>query len=477
MTHTPPCDLDPEDWEHFRALGHQMMDDMVDHLRGVRHRTVWQPMPDTVRADIRQGALPRTGDDLARIYADFQRLVQPYTAGNTHPRFFGWVHGAGNPAGMLADLLAAGLNGNLGGRDHAPIEIERLVIRWSAEMLGFPATAGGVLVTGTSIANLVAVLAARQRALGPSVRRHGLGGARLAAYASTAAHGCVPRALDMAGLGSDALRRLPTDANGRLDLPALRARIAADRAEGWQPFMVVGTAGSVDTGAIDDLAALAALCAEQALWFHIDGAFGALAMLSPRLRPMLAGMEQADSVAFDFHKWGQVPYDCGCILVRDQATLLATFAQDLAYLRPESRGLAGNPPWPCDLGPDLSRGFRALKVWMTLRAHGADRIGAAIERCCANARYLATRIEAESRLELLAPVALNIVCFRARQGAGDLNQFNRDLVADLQESGIAAPSTTMLDGRLAIRVAVVNHRTRPSDMDILLAALLQRLEC
>ena len=469
VTHDPG-DLDPADWAAFRATAHQALDGILDHLATLRDQPVWQPTPETVRTALRTG-LPDQGEGIAAVLDQFQRLIQPYATGNTHPRFMGWVHGGGNVAGLLGEMLAAGLNANLGGRDHAPILVERQVIGWMASLFGLPAETGGLLVTGTSIANLIGVLIARAAAAGPAVRRDGVGGLRLAAYTSAAAHGCIPRAMDMAGLGTDALRLIPTDALGRIDVAALETAIARDRAAGVQPFLLVGTAGTVDIGAIDDLAALAALARREGLWFHVDGAFGALAAFAPDLRPLLAGIEAADSLAFDFHKWGQVPYDAGCILVRDPHLAEQAFAAPAAYLRREVRGLAGGTPWPCDLGPDLSRGFRALKVWFTLKTFGAEHLGRAIAHTCALAQDLAARVDAEPELERLAPVALNIVCFRYRFVA-DSDTHNAELVADLQEAGIAAPSTTTIDGRLAIRAAIVNHRTRAEDIATLLDAVL-----
>ena len=463
--------LDPADWSALRALGHRMIDDMFDHLQTLRDGPVWQPMPDPLRQELRQ-PLPRLPQTPESVYETFQRLVQPYSTGNLHPRFMGWVHGGGNPVGMLAELLAGGLNANLGGRDHAPIEVERQVIAWSAEMLGFPAGASGVLVTGTSIANLIGVLVARSAMLGPGVRSEGVGGTRLVAYTSAAAHGCMPRAMEMSGLGRDALRMIPCDADGRMRLDLLGRELEADRSAGAQPFLLIGTAGTVDIGAIDDLAALAVIAAREGLWFHVDGAFGAVAALSPKLRPKLAGIDRADSVAFDFHKWAQVPYDAGCIVVRDQARQLETFSAEAAYLKRETRGLAAGGVWPCDLGPDLSRGFRALKVWMTLSVHGSDRIGAIAEQTCALAAMLAARVDREPALQRLAPVALNIVCFRYIAATGDLDRLNADIVADLHESGIAAPSTTMVSGLLAIRAAIVNHRTEETDIAILVDEIL-----
>jgi len=463
--------LDPTDWTALRALGHRMIDDMFDHVSSVRDGPVWRPMPPPLRQGLRR-PLPRGPSPAEAVYREFQELVQPYATGNLHPRFMGWVHGGGNPVGMLAELLAAALNANLGGRDHAPTEVERQVIAWAAEMLGFPPDASGVLVTGTSIANLIGVLVARTACLGPSVRRTGIGGSRLVAYTSAAAHGCLPRAMDMAGLGRDALRMIPFDERGRMRPDLLADRVEQDRARGLRPFLVVGTAGTVDTGAVDDLTCVADFAAREGLWFHVDGAYGATAMLAPSLRPLLTGIERADSVAFDFHKWAQVPYDAGCIVVRDAARQIAAFGAEAAYLRREQRGLAGGGIWPCDLGPDLSRGFRALKVWMTLSVYGADRLGEVVRQTCDLAAALAERVEREPALELLAPVTLNIVCFRFIAANGDLDRLNADIVADVQEAGIAAPSTTMVQGALAIRAAIVNHRTTYDDIEIMVDAVL-----
>jgi aromatic-L-amino-acid/L-tryptophan decarboxylase len=463
--------LDPRDWDDIRALGHQMLDDMIDHIATIRVRPVWQPIPDAVRAQFSE-TLPRRPSELGEVYRVFSDCIAPYATGNVHPGFMGWVHGGGSVVGMLAEMLAAGLNANLGGRDHMPIEVERQIVAWTREMFGFPASASGIFVTGTSMANLMAVVVARRSALGRDVRQHGLGeeGGRLTAYTSKAAHGCISKAMDIAGFGSDALRCIAVDQAHRIDVAELRAQIARDREGGLRPFLVVASAGTVDIGAIDDLAALATLCREEQLWFHVDGAFGALGILSDVLAPRLAGIERADSIALDFHKWGQVPYDAGFLLVRDGERHRDAFAAPAAYLRRETRGLAAGSVWPCDLGPDLSRGFRALKTWFTLKAFGTEKLGAVITRCCALASYLEARVLAEPRLELLAPVNLNIVCFRYR--ADDANTLNGEIVIDIQESGIAAPSTTVLDDRLAIRAAIVNHRTDICDIDALVDAVL-----
>ena len=463
--------LDPEDWSDVRAQGHRMLDDMLDHLESLRDQPVWRAPPQALREGFR-AALPQAPADLAEVHQQFRDTVLPYSSGNAHPGFMGWVQGGGTVVGMLAEMLAAGMNSNLGGRDHMPLEVEQQVLAWTREMFGFPQAASGLFVTGASQANFLAILIARRRALGPTVRTEGLGAQpRLTAYASVAVHGCLGRAMDMAGLGSDALRLTPTDAAHRIDLIALRAAIAADRAAGLSPFLLIGTAGTVDVGAIDDLSALAEIAAEEDLHFHVDGAFGALGVLAPSLAPRLAGLERACSIAFDWHKWGQTPYDAGFLLVRDAEMHRSTFAADAHYLRRAERGLAGGDWWPCDYGPDLSRGFRALKTWFTIKTYGAAALGAVIEGTCALAQDLAQRVLAEPELELLAPVGLNIVCFRFRDEKADA--LNTEIVMRLHEAGVVAPSLTRIGGQAAIRAAIVNHRTEPRDVAALVEATLE----
>ena len=463
--------LDPMDWAAFRKQADCMLEDILDYVEKIRDRPVWQPMSKPVRAVFRS-PLPRLPTDLSAVHQEFLRNVLPYAGGNVHPGFMGWVQGGGTPVGIVAEMLAAGLNANLGGRDHAPVEVERQIVQWTREIFAFPETATGLFVTGTSMANFLATVIARDAAAGFAVRCAGVAaaGGRLRAYASAAAHGCIARGLDLCGLGSDSLRLIPAGTHHRLDIHALQQVIESDRAAGFVPFMAIGTVGTVDTGAIDDLSAIAAVCRREKLWFHVDGAFGALAMLAPDLAPRLNGIELADSLAFDFHKWGQVPYDAGFLLVRDGVLHRKAFASAAAYLSRSERGLAAGAPWLCDFGPDLSRGFRALKTWMTLKVFGADALGAAISHTCAVARYLERRIAGTPELELLAPVALNIVCFRYR--AEDADRLNAKLVVELQESGIVAPSATVIGGRTAIRAAIVNHRTTWADADALIDAVL-----
>lgn len=463
--------LDPVDWRDLRRDGHRMLDDMFDHLETLRDQPVWRPPPSEKLNQIRE-PLPRAPTALRDVHEQFVSAILPYSSGNAHPGFMGWVQGGGTPVGMLAEMLAAGMNANLGGRHHMAIEVERQVLEWTRDLFGFPRTASGLFVTGTSSANFMGVLVARTRALGTSVRRRGLvtAGHRLTAYTSAAAHGCIAQAMEMAGLGRDQLRLIPVDAQHRIEIAALTQTIDEDRSRGLDPFLLIGTAGTVDVGAIDDLTALANMAEAERLHFHIDGAFGALAMLVPELSQRLVGIERADSLGFDWHKWGQVPYDSGFLLVRDGELHRQTFAADAAYLRRSDRGLAAGDWWPCDFGPDLSRGFKALKTWFTLKTYGADALGCSIAHTVSLARLLAARVAAEPELELLGPVPLNIVCFGYR--SVDADRLNADVVVDLHEAGRVAPSLTTVGGRTAIRAAIVNHRTTDKDIDALVGSVL-----
>jgi glutamate/tyrosine decarboxylase-like PLP-dependent enzyme len=464
--------LDPSDWSSLRAQSHRMLDGMLDYVQQIRERPVWQPAPEATEA-LFQTPLPRDAGTLQAAYQCFHEHVLPYAIGNAHPGFMGWAHGGGSVVGMLAEMLAAGLNANLGGRDHIPIAVEQQVVAWMRELFRFPQSASGLFVTGSSMANFIGSLIARTAALGVGVRATGLPAASgdLVAYASTAAHGCIAQALELGGIGSDRLRRIPVDRQQRMNLDALSEAIVRDQRAGHRPYCVFGSAGTVDVGAIDDLSGIAQIADREGLWFHVDGACGALGMLSDKIAPKLSGIELADSLALDFHKWGQVPYDAGFILVRDSELHQATFAAPAAYLRRESRGMAAGSPWPCDFGPDLSRSFKALKVWFTFQVFGAQRLGQMMDRTCELARYLESRIRQSDQLELLAPVSLNIVCFRYRCLNAD--RVNARIVVDLQESGLSAPSSTSIDGQIAIRAAIFNHRTAHSDVDRLVDAVLR----
>ena len=474
--------LDPEDWESLRALGHRMLDGMLDSLRTVRERPVWSAIPGAVKDRFRAPP-PLEGETPESIYAAFERDVLPYPTGNIHPRFWGWVMGTGTPIGVLAEMLAAGMNCNVGGFDDAATMVEDQVLDWLKTLMGFPKSASGILVSGGSMANLVGLTVARSAKAGFDVRKQGLrGGPLLTSYGSKETHSSNRKALELLGLGAESLRSIPVDDAYRIDTAALAAAISEDRARGLRPLAVIGNAGTVNTGAVDDLNALADLCARESLWLHVDGAFGALAALSPELKPQLAGMERADSLAFDLHKWGYMPLEVGVTLVRDNDAHRAAFgvatggAGCASYLAPAKGGLASRAEKFSDLGVQLSRSFRALKVWMSLKEHGVKKLGRLIRQNVAQAQYLKKRIEETPELELLAPVPLNVVCFRYRGKGIDalrLNALNEQVLVRLHEDGIAAPSYTSLNDRYAIRLAITNHRSRLEDFDALLEAVLR----
>lgn len=463
--------LDPQDWDGMRALGHRMVDDLLDYLENIRERPAWQPIPEEVKKSLMQ-PVPATPQSSEQIYQEFLTQIRPYPLGNIHPRFWGWVIGTGTPLGVLAEMLAAGMNPNLGGGEHVANYVELQVLDWCKEMLGYPAEASGILVSGGSMANLVGLAVARNEKSGFNLRLEGVGAAPkpMTLYGSQEMHSSIQKAVELMGLGSAALRMIPVDSNFEIDLTALEAAIRQDRSDGFQPICVIGNAGTVNTGAIDDLVALAEICQREGLWFHVDGAFGALAALSPRLRPRVAGMERADSLAFDLHKWMAAPIEVGCTLVRNASAHLATFSLTPSYLSHATRGAAGSSIWFNEYGVQLSRGFRALKVWMSIKEHGTEKFARIFEQNVAQVNYLADLIRATPELELLAPVALNIACFRYVQPGMDqtaLNALNDELLIRLQEQGIAVPSSTVIHGKSALRVAHVNHRTRREDFDVL----------
>ena len=475
----------PAQWDQFRALAHRMVDDTLDHLSTLADQPAWRPLPDAVKTALRQPA-PAHGAGAESAYQDFLELIRPYPNGNLHPRYWGWVQGNGTPLGMMADMLAAGLNPHLAGFNHAPALVEHQVIGWLAEIMGFPGNSSGLMVTGGSMANILGLAVARHATLsraGFDIREFGLqpgpGQApppRILCYGSSETHGWARKGVELLGIGNTALRRIAVDAEYRLDLAALRDAVRQDRARGELPCCVIATAATVNTGAIDDLNAIADFCQAEGIWLHVDGAFGALLRLSESLRPLVAGIERADSLAFDLHKWGYLPFECATVLVRDPEVHRATFATSASYLGETARGvIAGGLPFAAR-GLDLTRGFKALKVWLSFKAHGTEVFARLIEQNVRQARYLADLIDAHPALELLAPVPLNVVCFRyAPRGLppGELNRVNEEILIRLQESGTAVPSGTVLQGRYAIRCANVNHRSRRSDFAALVDAVIR----
>jgi aromatic-L-amino-acid/L-tryptophan decarboxylase len=410
------------------------------------------------------------------VYQDFVENVLPYPMGNIHPRFWGWVMGNGTPFAAMAELLAATMNPNMGGGDHGANYVEVQVLDWLKEMFHYPADASGLLVSGASMANLVGLTVARNTLAGYDIRSQGLraGPRQMVLYASQEVHSCVHKAAELLGLGRDALRLVPVNTDYEMDLEALERAINDDRAAGLQPFCVVGTSGTVNTGAIDDLQGIAEICEREHLWFHVDGAIGAVAILAPEVRACVEGLQRSDSMALDLHKWMYMPFEAGCVLVRSEPAHRKAFSLTPEYLAHAERGLAAGKLWFSDYGLQLTRGFRALKVWMSLKEHGVHKFGRMIQQNMAQAQYLAQRVEASPMLEIMAPVQLNIVCFRYNPGGLEdeaLNRLNQEVLIRLHESGIAVPSYTTLSGCYCLRAAITNHRSRREDFDIMVQAV------
>lgn len=465
--------LDPVDWDAMKLLGHKMVDDMFDYLQQVRERAVWKSTPPETKQHLKQ-ALPLQPQPAQDIYDEFTKYILPYAKGNIHPRFWSWVEGGGTPLGMLADMLASGMNSNNAIGDHAAMYVENQVIEWSKQMFGFPESATGMLLSGATIANITALIAARNY-YNANIRSKGLSAIKgqLVLYTSAETHNCIRKAAEVIGIGNEYMRLVPVDEHYRIRIDVLRSMVQRDKENGLLPFCIIGNAGTVNTGAIDDLDALASISKEENCWFHIDGAFGAIPKLLPEFANQLSAIEKADSLAFDFHKWLYVNYEVGCVLIRDGDAHRNAFAMSANYLLSHEKGLAAGPEPFSSFGMELSRGFKALKVWMSLKEHGIEKYQRLIRQNIGQAKFLAKLIEDSVDLELLADVPLNIVCFRYNPGTlpePELDILNKKILIQLQEDGIAAPSYTLLQGKYAIRAAITNHRSRREDFEILVQA-------
>ncbi|MGW3071777.1 MULTISPECIES: pyridoxal phosphate-dependent decarboxylase family protein [unclassified Kitasatospora] len=458
----------------FRRAAHATADLVSDYLAELPGRPVWQPMDEAARRALLDAPLPAEGRPLDELVGAIGRDVLPYPMGNGNPRFFGWVNSAPAPAGVLATLAASAMNPSSAGGDHADVHLERTVVRWTAELVGFPhPTGGGLLTSGTSMATIVCLAAARNRAArraGRDVREEGLAGLPpLVGYVTGETHSCVRKAAELLGLGSRHLRTVATAPDGRLDTSDLRSAIERDRAAGLLPFLVVASAGTVGAGAVDEFGPIADLCEEQGLWLHVDGAYGAFGRLDPAIAHRYAGLERADSLALDPHKWLGVPVDCGCALVRDTEELRGTFSLVPSYLRDESAGALG---WFSEYGTEQTRPFRALKVWATIAHKGRAGLAQDIAHCTALARRLGELIKADEELELLAEVQTSIVAFRHRAPGLDeaaRDSLNRDLPVAVQRRGRVFVTGARLGAAEMLRACFLNAATTEDDLHLLLA--------
>ncbi|MCU0401042.1 MAG: aminotransferase class V-fold PLP-dependent enzyme [Algoriphagus sp.] len=469
--------LDPKDWEAMRQLGHQMIDDLINYWSGIREEKIWKPIPAEVK-DFLDQPIPESGQDPNEVYEDFKKYIFPYNKGNVHPRFFAWIQGTGTPLGTFADLLASGMNPNTTIGEHSAMYVDRQVVNWCKQLMNFPSEASGILVSGGSMANITALTVARNSFGEEKIRQRGLkaASAQLVLYCSVETHSCIQKAAEIIGLGTDAVRKIGVNDRFEMKIEELETQIQADLSQGLLPFCIVGTSGTVNTGAIDPMDDLLSISKKYGLWFHVDGAYGALAKLDPKYAGRLKAIEEADSLAFDLHKWLYVPYEVGCTLIRDAKKHREAFAITPNYLLQESRGLSGGLESINNYGFELSRGFKALKIWMSLKEHGREKYAQMIAQNNRQADYLAKLVSQHPDLELMAPVSMSITCFRMKREGWDedqLRRLNREILLRLQEEGIASPSSTILHGKYTLRVANVNQRTQMEDMDLLVSEVVR----
>jgi aromatic-L-amino-acid decarboxylase len=464
------------DLEAFRAAGHELVDGVADYLAELPSRPVWQPVPDDLRTRLLELPLPEDGLDIGELAGFALDNVLAYPMGNGHPAFFGWVNPPPSRAGVALSLAAAAMNPSVVSGDHADVHLEHAVVRWLAELVGYHHTPGGGLLTsGASAATIVCFAGARGRALasvGHDVRRAGLAGAPpLISYVPGEAHSCVPRALALLGFGSESIRDVPLQ-NGRLDVERLRASIAEDREQGALPALLVGSAGTVNTGAIDPLDAFAELASEEDLWFHVDGAYGAFGVLDPSIEECFRGMERADSLTLDPHKWLGVPVDAGCALVQRPDDLRDAFSLIPPYLR---QGAGAEVGTFAEYGLEQTRPFRALKTWATIASLGRAGIAAQVARANELARELASLVESEPELELAAAPQTSIVAFRARpEGCPPekLEEVNHVLPQAVQAHGRAFVTGTIYEGRETLRACILHPETRSEHLALLVEEVL-----
>jgi aromatic-L-amino-acid/L-tryptophan decarboxylase len=472
----PDLDWDPNRARAFADRAVDLWQELLERLPElpVSRRWTAKEVHDAVALDVPDAPMP---DDA--LFAYLHDVVFDWSELSGHPRFMAYVSGAGTVPGAAADLLAAGLNANLGGWQLSPAasEIELHLTRWFAtELFGMPAGAGGLIMSGGAMANFVGLKTARDQCAGWNVREEGLAGhPPLTMYLSSETHVVSSRAADMLGIGTNGVRKISVDASYRIQMDELRRAIAADRAHGMIPFAVVASAGTVATGAIDPLTEIADLCQEEGLWMHVDGAYGGPAMLAEDLRPAFAGIERAQSIAFDPHKWLYTPHSGGCVVVHEMAHLAESFDAHASYTMQDKEYTQHG----IDLGrhgPQFSRSFWALKVWVSLLAHGREAYGRRISHDAALARYLGARVEERPEFELATPVELSICCFRyvpvdlpAGEGRDAyLDHLNERLMTEIQLDGRVYISNAVLGERFVLRVCIVNFRTEADDVDAVL---------
>jgi len=464
--------------EEIQRIGYQVVDLIAEHLTQLPDEPVFRPVPLDLQKEFQSAPAPVTGASPHEILREFHDTIAPFPFGNGHPRFWGWVNSPPSVMGIFGDALAAAMNPSCAGGNHAAIYVERQVTSWFRDMLGLPAEAKGLLVSGGSMATLTALAVARHVKSGIDVRTDGLRGAvhPFAFYLSSETHGCVRKAIELLGFGSGAIRTIPAGSDYRMYVDALDAALADDRARHVTPIAVIASAGTTNTGAIDDLDAIGEICRRHDAWLHVDAAYGGPAVLAGDYAQRLRGLGAADSVALDPHKWLFVPVEAGLVYVRDAEMMRSAFSLVPPYLRTDgSTTGVGGPTWLSEFGFQQTRGFRALKVWMAMKEFGLDGYKAAIEENIALAAYLADRVRSSPDFELTAPPGLSVVCFRLPGRSLDdeeaIAALNRAVLERLQLGGEAFLSSTELRGRFTLRACIVNYRSTRRDIDRMLEAV------
>ncbi len=461
--------LDPQNWEESRAQAHRMLDEAFDLMQNVHKHPVWQKVPDSTK-ELAKKNIPKEGQALSEIYDEFSKHIFPYVKGNIHPRFWAYVQGTGTPTAVVADMLASAMNSNVTIGEHSAMYIDEQVINWCKEMMGFAPEASGMLVSGGSMANITGLIVGRNFKTNSTIRQKGMKAhnKQMTIYCSTETHSCVLKGGEIIGIGSDFIRKIEVNKDFSMNIEKLKETLALDIENGYEPMCIIANVGTVNTGAIDDIDAINAICKAHDIWFHIDGAFGALAKLTPEYKDKLKAIEQSDSIAFDLHKWMYMPYEVGCVLIRNKDVHRSTFGLNPSYLMAHEKGLAAGPDPLNNYAIELSRGFKALKVWMCIKEHGYAKFRGLIRQNIAQAFYLESLIRDSKELEMIVPVTMNVVCYRFYDSILDeeqLNNLNKEILMELQERAIASPSSTILNGKYCIRCAIVNHRSTKADFE------------
>lgn len=456
-----PIDMSPDE---FKRLGYQVIDTLAQRLAELPDTPTRSTIPQELSDALLNEEIPQDGTDPESVIQRVADEVLPYPMGNVSPGFFAWVNSTPSPIGVLGELMSAAHNASTAGGHHSSTYIEHAVLNWLKQIMGYATVAGGILTSGGSTANLTALAVMRHVKATHNVREHGMRDQHMVVYTSEQGHLCIQKSIEVLGIGNQHLRKIPVDADFCMNMDALKAAIAQDRLDGLHPVCVVASAGTVNTGAIDPLTEIADLCEAENLWFHVDGAYGGVGILAEQVAHLYAGIERADSIAIDPHKWLYVPIECGCTLVKDANTMRDTFSLMPSYVRDD-----GGMPWFMELGLQQTRQFKALKLWMTFQHIGINGYRELIARDIDLSSLLQLKIKARENFELIAAGELSITCFRyAPSGVGNLDALNQEIITRLQEDGRVFTTGTVLNGQQVIRACIVNFRTQEADLDRLL---------